>query len=282
MADLLTNAPLHILPTSSLKRLVQLDSNDIWIRFRRRGTILFRGFSPTLDEFKSFTAQFCRYFIAYPGNKRRRVENETDIQTVDLQNVGIPLHSELSYSPVRPDLAWFFCVGASKRGGATILCDGIALAEALPTTVRGWLENKRLQFKAEIAPWAWQTMFGCDTIAQAVKVIRQRSYVDMVAFGDKIRIDHVTVPLAPTKYDKRIAFCNNLILHHWMPTNVRFADGSILPDAVYEQLDRVSAGLTIEIVWRPGDVLMIDNTRMMHGRRPVLDDDRVVLTRFGS
>ena len=56
----------------------------------------------------------------------------------------------------------------------------------------------------------------------------------------------------------------------------------MLSNVVYEQLASVSAGLTFEVEWQAGDVLMVDNTRMMHGRRPVLDDDRLIWTRFGS
>jgi hypothetical protein len=156
------------------------------------------------------------------------------------------------------------------------------MAEALPGALREWLENKRLRYKAELNRGTWQRMFGCDTVAQATDVIRQRSYADMTVAGDSIIVDHLTAPLAPTKYDKRAAFCNNLILQYREPTAVPFADGSVLSNVAYEQLVRVSAGLTFEIAWQAGDVLMVDNTRMMHGRRPVLDDDRLIWTRFGS
>lgn len=282
MVDSLQIIPLHIVPSSSFKKLGELSPRSIWIRFRSHGALLFRGFSPTIDEFKSFTAQFCPYFIAYPGGKREAVNNETDIQTVDVTRAGIPLHSELSYSPVRPDIGWFFCVTPPRRGGQTILCDGIALAEALPTALKRFLANKTLRFTAVMNCGTWQKMLGCDTSAQAIRVIRQRSYVDMSVTGNEIRIDHLTVPLARTKLDNRVAFCNNLILHHAMRTDVHFTDGSILSDALYKDLVQVSAKFTVEIAWNSGDLLMIDNTRMMHGRRPVLDDDRLILTRFGG
>lgn len=282
MAHDFPNLPVRVLPSSSIKRLGHLSSSDIRTRFRRDGALLFRGFSPSIEEFKAFTAQFCQYFIAYPGSKRGRVNDETNIQTVDMDKAGIPFHSELSYSPVRPDLAWFFCVVPPRRGSATILCDGIALAEALPSNMREWLEKRKLRFKAELGRRTWQRLFGCVTIPQVKEMIRQRSYANVIVAGDKVHIDHLTAPLAPTKYDTRVAFCNNLILHRGKASAVPFADGSILCDELYEQLVRVSERLTIEIAWKAGDLLMVDNTRMMHGRRPVLDDDRLIWTRFGS
>jgi len=274
--------PWQVSPTSSQNILTSLNREDIEKRLRRYGALLFRGFAPTMDEFKSLTAKFCEYFISYPGEHRGRVANETDIQTVDVKKVRIRLHSEMSYSPMRPDLAWFFCVVPPKEGGATILCDGIAMADAMPPAVKRWLAGRRLRFKTDVGPRTWQKMFGCKTIAQLRNVIRQRSYKDTAVIGDRIRIDHLTAPLAPTKYGKRVAFCNNLMLHRGMQTDVYFADGSVLPDSIYDELVRVSDGLTVEIAWKSGDVLMVDNTRMMHGRRTVLDDERLVLTRFGS
>jgi len=186
---------VHVLTGSSSKKLGDLSLSGIRSQFRRHGALLFRGFSPGIDEFRSFTEQFCQYFIAYPGSKRDSVGNETNIQTVDVEKKAIRLHSEMSYSPVRPDLAWFFCVVPPRQGGATTLCDGIAMAEALPGALREWLQNKRLRYKAELDRRTWHRMFGCDTIAQATEVIRQRSYADMTVAGDSIVIDHLTAPL---------------------------------------------------------------------------------------
>jgi len=282
MANVTPPLPVPIEPSSSQNQLSLLSPHDIGIRFRHHGALLFRGFSPTIGEFKFWTAQFCKYFIAYPGNKRDRVGDETDIQTVDVRKPGISLHSELSYSPVRPNIAWFFCVTPPSRGGATILCDGIALAEALPSALKAWLENRKLRFQAVLEPGTWRKMLGCDTAGEARDIIRQRSYADMAVAGESIHIDHLTAPMRPPKYDKRVAFCNNLILHHGIAGGVPFADGSTLPEALYAQLVEVSKPLTAEVHWEAGDILMIDNTRVMHGRRPVLDDKRLIVTRFGS
>jgi len=274
-----SNTPTCIRSNSRLQKLSQLTAKTISIQFRRYGALLLRGFSPTVAEFRFFTAQFCNYFIAYPGNKRGRVDE--NIQTVDMTKAEIPLHSELSYSPVRPDLAWFYCAVPPRVGGATTLCDGVLLATALPGDVRRWFEGKRLRFRAVLEPRSWQTMFACKTIRQAAEVICLRSYPNISIAGDKILIDHLTPPLAPTKYH-RIAFCNNLLLHYGRSTDVAFTDNSVLPRAIYENVAQISARLTTEIEWQAGDVLMVDNTRFMHGRRSVLDNDRLILTRFGS
>jgi alpha-ketoglutarate-dependent taurine dioxygenase len=60
-----------------------------------------------------------------------------------------------------------------------------------------------------------------------------------------------------------------------------FADGSILPEAVWDELAWLTERLTVEVAWRAGDVLMLDNTRILHGRRRVEPGDgRLLYTRF--
>ncbi len=59
------------------------------------------------------------------------------------------------------------------------------------------------------------------------------------------------------------------------PTQTRFGDGRRIPmrypAAVQEALDAV----TVAVQWQPGDVLLLDNYLMMHGRAP-FEGNRVV------
>ena len=56
----------------------------------------------------------------------------------------------------------------------------------------------------------------------------------------------------------------------------------MVPDELVESVKRISDNLATEIVWQENDVLMLDNTRFMHGRNEVLDvRQRYILTYFG-
>ncbi len=59
-------------------------------------------------------------------------------------------------------------------------------------------------------------------------------------------------------------------------------EGTVVPDEWVETVKKVSDALTIPIDWRRGDLLMLDNSRFMHGRTEVaINDARLIATYFG-
>ena len=59
-------------------------------------------------------------------------------------------------------------------------------------------------------------------------------------------------------------------------------DGSLVPEAWLQDIKATSDRLSVAIGWQPGDLLMLDNTRFMHGRTAILDPgERVIQTYFG-
>jgi hypothetical protein len=61
-----------------------------------------------------------------------------------------------------------------------------------------------------------------------------------------------------------------------------FEDGSVIPAALVEAVKQVSGRLTAAVAWQQGDLLMLDNSRFMHGRTAVQDpDNRLIASYFG-
>jgi alpha-ketoglutarate-dependent taurine dioxygenase len=52
--------------------------------------------------------------------------------------------------------------------------------------------------------------------------------------------------------------------------------------SVIEELRRVEAELSQPLAWQPDDVLMVDNTRYLHGRRKFSDMSREIYVRLSS
>lgn len=61
---------------------------------------------------------------------------------------------------------------------------------------------------------------------------------------------------------------------------MRFSDGSEMPSEIIEEIRRVGEQCMEDIGWQDQDVALIDNSRVMHGRR-AFRGDRVIYSRFG-
>lgn len=59
-------------------------------------------------------------------------------------------------------------------------------------------------------------------------------------------------------------------------------DGRPVPDPWLEAIRATGEELKAEVAWHPGDVLMLDNTRFMHGRTAIEEPgERLIATLFG-
>jgi hypothetical protein len=59
-------------------------------------------------------------------------------------------------------------------------------------------------------------------------------------------------------------------------------DGKPVPEAWLQAIKATGDRLAVEVAWQPGDVLMLDNSRFMHGRTPIVDvSERLIATFFG-
>jgi alpha-ketoglutarate-dependent taurine dioxygenase len=63
---------------------------------------------------------------------------------------------------------------------------------------------------------------------------------------------------------------------------VRFADDSRLPDDVVAEIREVTDKLTLPVAWEARDLIMVDNSRLMHGRNAFNDTQREINVRMSS
>lgn len=62
---------------------------------------------------------------------------------------------------------------------------------------------------------------------------------------------------------------------------IRLGNGARVPARVVWDLSRCLSSRQVRINWTSGDIALIDNRWVMHGRRPYLDKGRRILARFG-
>jgi hypothetical protein len=169
------------------------------------------------------------------------------------------------------------------------------LLHALPAPARRAFEQLAIVWKSTLPEPVWQRMCGTTDPAEAERLLRQ--WEPYLRPWESIQLDFHEGGLnmgfgtrctPPTNFGGVPAFCNSVFISRprqgeYDDQRLRLAtdDGSKIPEDLMDTAAEVAAALTVAVPWRAGDVLVIDNTRFLHGRQAFTDDSRAVMVRMG-
>jgi hypothetical protein len=248
--------------------LDRVESEIVRRELSRSGAVLLKGFEVDLSSFEKFTARFGESRGAIPA-----VANGA--------NAGINPHSEAHFSPLCPDLLFFFCARPARDGGRTTVCDGVDLYRALTGRTRKKLKAAELCWRVELKKQWFE-----DALALPFDAIRRRWFDTMPSCtfsdtGDAVRYELRNGPMKDTMLGPAVV--NGLLAtmdyrsvdlekaQKIAPSLDRHALWEIM-DAAYEVSEAIE--------WEAGDVFVIDNARAMHGREPFADRERMIHRRM--
>lgn len=304
----------QIIQGNSSKNILDLDQEEVINIFRESGTVHFKNFNTSADTFIKFTHLYCQDFSTYQGGglrwgvlDRQAINNVETLLTTSGHSQGFPieLHGEMYYLKNHPAILWFYCENPPEqgKGGQTTVCDGREVFKSLRESTKKFFQNQHIKYIRNLKNGEWQTAFQTDDLS----VVQQ--------FCDdndtKLIIDSETGNLATeyscsaivTSRDGEDVFINNLLLIYlaewainsgWFAENVsgmqnaspqllvRMSDGSPIPEDIIEELCQISDKLTVDIQWEKGDIIMIDNTKILHGRREATGSNRKIFVRMGE
>lgn len=292
--------------------LSELRPEEVRQALEQHGAVLLRGFDPTTEEFKSFTDRLCHDFSDYRAGgmrigalNRQSVGNDKTLLTVTghTQGFAMALHGEMYYLPERPSILWFFCQKPPQDGGGqTTVADGARIWEDLPEEIQSFFRQNRLAYHRNLQDGDWQTTFLTDSFEEAKKLAAEQCD-SVAAYPEERRLETRAVFEATLSRGDKTIFINNMV-NVWMaewafesgwiqenvgsampkicPMVVRTEKGERIPAALVEELNKVAERHTVEVNWQQGDVLMLDNSWIMHGRREARDKNRSILIRMGE
>lgn len=263
-----------------------IDTSEVIDLFKSYGTILFRGFDTNPDSLNELTSRFCSSFVMNKLRGRVAISEDGRTQSVNLHPVAFPLHPEMSQVPWRPDIAWFACLSPPSKNGETTLCDGIKIVDKLNEVIRSRLEHRSFLYRKKATLEEFEFWTGLkDPYTQDL---------DDPALGGPYRfsiqdgalLKSFTTPvLYHPMFSNKLAFGSFLLFRRLLHNDFnspKFEDGSNIPNDLFNAIKTVSDDLTIEHRWEKGDILMIDNTRFMHGRNAIDNQiERRIITQFG-
>ncbi|MDZ7967398.1 MAG: TauD/TfdA family dioxygenase [Nostoc sp. DedSLP03] len=265
--------------------ILELDKEEIISLFKFHGILLFRGFDVDVDIFKEFTNLFSIDFINYAGGafSRRVINGDETLLSVNDFKSEIKLHGEMYYQQNIPLMLWFFCANPPLEDGETTVCDGREFFHEISSSTKELFNKKKLKFNVWISQYDWQKKYQTDDLNQLEEMCRKNNTHLTVNEDKSILLEYISPAIIPSRCGKYQVFINSLLPTKQLnPKILNFEDNSEIPEEVVYELNEIAEKITTEISWQKGDILMIDNTRILHGRRSFADDQRDIYIRLCS
>ncbi|MEH2082679.1 MAG: TauD/TfdA family dioxygenase [Nostoc sp.] len=276
--DSLETSTKKIIYSDKCKDILSLSVAEIQELFKSSGILLFRGFGVTHEQMKAFSKQFSSRFTR--ETNRTRVDSREGFVSLVAQGTHfIEPHCENANTPFRPDAVWFCCGVPPAQGGETLFCDGVQVWEQLSEESKQLFLSKKIRFDFIYSAEQWKHFLGAEaTLANVKQMLEGLEGVSYFINEDEsVSFAYACPAVIKTKYSNQDAFANNILN---AKESVFFENGSPIPDTIISEIEEVTDRLTEEIQWQVGDLVMIDNSRFLHGRRSFSDNQRLIFSIF--
>ena len=253
------------------------------------GWTLLRGFKMDMPIFSELTSKLCKTITFDPA----RENTDKNTQKVDAGLGPIGLHIENGNTPVCPDIVTFYSAKAAFEGSQTTVCDGRRVFEAFSDVQKErWLQRMTVKRTLPEALWKRYLANEHPAISEPEEVTHEHILQFKAAIPDQdftLNADgslEYRIKLSPVRMSSVSggrAFANAILgpSHNYEPPIYTLDDRTTVSSDEIADLRDIAETCTIEINWQDGDVAVIDNTRVMHGRRTIKDQDRQLFIGMG-
>ena len=289
---------------------VSLDDVDRWIAANRdrlirqvelHGALLFRGFPlSSHEDFDRFIVAFGLENFPYDKSLSNAVRVNFTPRVFSANeapaDVTIYFHHEMAQTPIYPSKLFFFCLKAAEEGGATPLCRSDVLYERIERELPEFAERcERLGLQySSVMPAendaasgmgrSWQSTFGASSREEVEQRMRELDYSWEWLPDGCLRATTPVLQAVREVEPGRKTFFNQLIaaFRGWKDQRndpskaIRFGDGTPLDPEAVRKVGELAEELSFEVPWQAGDVALIDNFVVMHGRRTFKGTRRVL------
>ena len=286
--------PIHALDQGFQQRLSEA--------LLQAGGILLRGFTvPTPLDFRKFAASFGMPLASYEFGSTPRTKIFPGIysSTEYPAHQSIPLHNEQSYTRQWPARIWFHCITPAATGGETPIADSRLVFQRVPQPIRDSFLHRELLYVrnySEALDVTWQRVFNtedrdkveqycaanqieCEWKADGELRTRQRCQsairhpvTDEWVWFNQAHLFHIS-SVEPGIRDSLL----QAVGEQNLPRNVYFGDGSPIDDASLDCIRETYRDTAVTFPWQAGDILMLDNLLVAHGRTAFTGNHRKII-----
>ncbi|MCU0532543.1 MAG: TauD/TfdA family dioxygenase [Hydrococcus sp. Prado102] len=283
--DSLEKSSGKIIYSSDRQDILSLPVEKIKELFKLSGLLIFKGFDVSCDQMKAFSKQFTSRYIR--DSNRTFVDDFLGL--VDQGMYALGPHCENGTTAFRPDAVWFCCAVPAKQGGETLFWDGVRVWEELSEELKQlFISKKKIIFSNWYPAEAWKHFLGTgatlDDVKQKLNSIEGLTYA--IAEDLSISIEFALPSALKTKYGDREVFAHSFMMEYsetgemdyFKTGTVKFEDGSLIPETAVYEIQEVLDRLTEVIPLQAGELVMVDNSRFLHGRRAFNDERRQIFS----
>jgi alpha-ketoglutarate-dependent taurine dioxygenase len=300
--------PLLLEPAADGVRLdawLASNRNRVDVLLARHGAVLCRGFAlRTQHDFQAAVAATGVQLMEYVegATPRTALGDRIYTSTEFPPEHPIALHNELSYVRSWPMRIFFFCETAPPERGATPIADVRRVLAQIAPDVRqtferlgwslvrnygtglgpGWQSAFHARERAEVEAYCREAGVQCEWRGEALRTTHRRPAVRThPRTGERVWFNHAAFwHLSSLPDGVRARFAAEFRPGE-LPYATYYGDGSVIPDAVAAELRRAYDAETVAVPWREGDLLILDNMLVAHGREPFRGPRRI-LTAMGN
>lgn len=288
-----------------LTRWLQESADAVEEKLLKHGAILFRGFGvKTPGAFNRFIKKATSGPMDYVDGNSPRTKLASGIYTSTEYPAQyfISLHNELSYSRCWPSKIFFCCITAPESRGETVICDSRRLLQELPKDLVEEFEKRQICYIRNLhggdgfGP-SWQATFEMEDRTEVEAHCRDAHTNFEWKPDGGLRVWHVRPALLKHPKTQEVVWFNQADQFHPsthptevyqslmdlyqndesnLPQNVSFGDGAEIPTEMLDQVRATTEELSVYFPWQRGDLLMVDNMLVSHGRAP-FEGDRKIL-----
>jgi alpha-ketoglutarate-dependent taurine dioxygenase len=258
----------------------------------KRGGILFRNFNISSPEiFEQFVIACSAELLQYRerSSPRTQINNNIYTSTDYPPEQSIFLHNENSYQRSWPLKIFFFCMTAPTQGGETPIADCRKVFDRIDQKIRrrfsekGWMLVRNFGDGLSLT---WQSVFQTED-KSAVDAYCRDAGIEAEWRGDRLRTRQARQAVTRHPMTGEMVWFNHAAFFHVstlepstrevllagleeedLPNNTYYGDGSPIEPSVLDEIREAYRTETVSFAWQEGDILMLDNMLVAHGRNP--------------
>ncbi|MBL8150716.1 MAG: TauD/TfdA family dioxygenase [Blastocatellia bacterium] len=266
------------------------------------GGILFRGFNiKGVADFEAFVKTVSKDILKYQERSTPRTELGNGIYTSTEypSHQHIALHNEFSYAYTWPMKICFYCEQAPLEGGETPIADSRKVFQFISSKVRqafiekdvmylrnygvgidlGWQEAFQTDRREDVEEYCrkapidfeWKDSGRLRTSQRRPSVIKHPKTEEMLWFN-QTHLFHIS-NLSP---EVQASMLNTFGVED-LPRNACFGDGTEIPLEMLEEVRLAYKQATVSFLWEVGDILLLDNMLVAHGRNPFIGERKILV-----